>query len=172
MIKIPYVQLFTDGSCIPNPGNGGYSWILRHISSGKEIEGGGGFELSTNSRMEMWAIISGLQRLNQSCYVNIYTDSHFLVDSIQKDWYLRWISPKYGIWKSSRRVHVANIDLWRRLLPLIDYHSMTIDHIKAHNGHDENERCDQLAKQFAKQGCQERDEGYFLSSHEQIVYEL
>jgi ribonuclease HI len=131
------VEIFTDGACSGNPGAGGYGAILRYKSAVKEISGGDAH--TTNNRMELLAVIEALSLLKEPCEVTLTTDSKYVADAIEKGWLRSWVL--HG-WKNGK---VKNIDLWQRLLPLLDTHSVKFVWVKGHNGHPENERCDQLA---------------------------
>lgn len=135
------VELFSDGACSGNPGPGGYGCILRCGGKTKEISGA---ELeTTNNRMEMTAAIVGLESLKRPCDVVIVTDSQYLVKGMT-EWMDGWL--KRG-WKNSRKEEVLNRDLWERLLELSRVHRIQWGWIRGHNGHPENERCDELARQ-------------------------
>jgi ribonuclease HI len=131
------VEIFTDGACSGNPGAGGYGAILRYKSTVKEISGGDAH--TTNNRMELLAVIESLSLLKEPCEVTLTTDSKYVADAIEKGWLQSWVSSD---WKKGK---VKNIDLWQRLLPLLDIHTVKFVWVKGHNGHPENERCDQLA---------------------------
>lgn len=131
------VEIFTDGACSGNPGAGGYGAILKYNNMEKEISGGE--PNTTNNRMELLAVIKSLSMLKEPCNVTLTTDSKYVVDAIQKGWLKSWVGSN---WKNGK---VKNIDLWQRLLPLLDIHSVQFVWVKGHNGHPENERCDYLA---------------------------
>lgn len=140
-----YVEIFTDGACSGNPGPGGWGVILRFGRVEKELSGG---EINTtNNRMELTAAIMGLSALNQPCKVRLVTDSKYLADSITKGWAESW---RKNNWRKADKKPALNRDLWERLLDLFDYHEVTIDWVKGHAGHPENERCDKLAVEFYK----------------------
>ena len=152
----PVIELYSDGSADPNPGKGGYGVILRYNGISKEFSEG--FELSTNNRMEMLGVISGLEKLKTRSIVEVYTDSSYVVDSIIKKWVYSW---KAKGWRKSDKKPVLNIDLWNRLLPLLEKHDVRFHWIKGHAGHPENERCDELAKMARGEGqTLKKDEGY------------
>ena len=134
------VDLFTDGACSGNPGPGGWGAILRSGSFEKEISGGE--ENTTNNRMELMAVIAGLEALNRKCSVTIYSDSKYFVDAVEKGWAKAW--QKNG-WKKGDKSPAKNPDLWERLLNLLDNHEIKLVWLKGHAGHPENERCDQMA---------------------------
>ena len=140
-----YVEIFTDGACSGNPGPGGYGVILRYGNTEKEISGGE--KQTTNNRMELTAAITGLSALKEPCKVRLVTDSKYVADGITKGWAKSW--QKNG-WKKADKKPALNPDLWEKLLELIDTHDVTIDWVKGHAGHPENERCDKLAVEFYK----------------------
>ena len=134
------IQLFTDGACSGNPGPGAWAAILRYGPTEKELVGG---ELdTTNNRMELTAVIRGLQALKEPCEVHITSDSTYVVHSIQKGWLNAW--QKNG-WRKADKKPVLNRDLWEELLPLLAAHTVHFHWIRGHTGHAENERCDALA---------------------------
>ncbi len=134
------VEMFTDGACSGNPGPGGWGTILRYKGIEKELSGGE--RETTNNRMEMTAVISGLKALNEPCEVELYTDSKYVCDSIVKGWVYSW---KKNNWRKADKKPALNVDLWEEMLILLDKHSVTFHWLKGHNGHPENERCDALA---------------------------
>ena len=134
------VQIFTDGACSGNPGPGGYGVILK--SNGKEKVLSKGYKDTTNNRMELRAVIAGLDALKEKCEVQIFSDSKYIVDAVNNGWALRW--EKNG-WKRNKKEYALNPDLWEKLLNLISQHKTEFIWIKGHAGHDENERCDKLA---------------------------
>lgn len=135
-----YVELFTDGACSGNPGPGGWGAILRYGNTEKELSGGEA--QTTNNRMELSAVINGLSALKEPCRVMLRTDSKYVADGVTKGWAAFW---KQRGWRKGDGKPALNPDLWDRLLSLLDEHEVTIDWIKGHNGHPENERCDALA---------------------------
>lgn len=134
------VELFTDGACSGNPGPGGWGAILRYKGIEKELSGGE--HETTNNRMEMMAVISGLEALNEACEVDLFTDSKYVCDSVTKGWVYSW---QKNNWKKADKKPALNVDLWVRMLSLLDFHNVTFHWLKGHNGHPENERCDKLA---------------------------
>lgn len=134
------VEIFSDGACSGNPGAGGYGTILRY--AGREKELSGGEPHTTNNRMELMGVIAGLSALKEPCKVILTTDSKYVVDSVSKGWVYSW--QKKG-WKKSDGKPALNVDLWERLLPLLEVHDVTFNWVKGHDGHPENERCDRLA---------------------------
>lgn len=138
------VEIFTDGACLGNPGPGGWGAILRYNGREKEISGGDAS--TTNNRMELSAVIESLSLLKEPCCVILCSDSKYVCDAISKGWAKKWRS---NGWKRSGNSLALNIDLWEKLLPLVDKHSLSIIWVKGHAGHPENERCDELAVQAA-----------------------
>ncbi|MDO4730605.1 MAG: ribonuclease HI [Clostridia bacterium] len=134
------VFLFTDGACSGNPGPGGWAAILKYKENEKELFGAE--VLTTNNKMELTAVIKGLQALKEPCFVELYSDSKYVCDSITKGWAKSW---KANNWKKKDRKPALNIDLWDELLTLLDKHTVSVNWVKGHSGHPENERCDTLA---------------------------
>jgi ribonuclease HI len=137
----PQVQLFTDGACSGNPGPGGWAFILKHPASGKEIERSGGEALTTNNRMELMAVIRGLEALTRASRVELWSDSQYVLKGLN-EWLAGW---KAKGWKTASKSPVKNVDLWQELDELKSKHAITFHWVKGHNDHPENERCDQLA---------------------------
>lgn len=140
-----FVEIFTDGACSGNPGPGGWGVILRY--KGKEGELWGGERDTTNNRMELTAAIKGLSALKEPCKVRLVTDSKYVADGITKGWAESW--RKNG-WRKADKKPALNSDLWEKLLDLLQIHDVTIDWVKGHAGHPENERCDKLAVEYYK----------------------
>lgn len=137
---IKFVEIFTDGACSGNPGPGGYGVVLRYGTKEKELSGGD--SSTTNNRMELLGVITGLAALKEPCQVTLTTDSKYVVDSITKGWVYNW---KKNNWIKSDKKPALNVDLWEQLLPLLEKHKVTFNWVKGHAGHPENERCDRLA---------------------------
>ncbi|WP_040198295.1 ribonuclease HI [Candidatus Soleaferrea massiliensis] len=134
------VELYTDGACSGNPGPGGWGAILRFAGREKELSGGS--RDTTNNRMELTAVISGLSALKEPCRVDLYTDSQYIVNAITKGWAVKW---KANGWMRNKKDKALNPDLWEQLLGLLGQHDVTFHWVKGHAGHPMNERCDQLA---------------------------
>lgn len=134
------VSIYTDGACKGNPGPGGYGAILVYGTVEKEFSGGEAD--TTNNRMELLGAIVALSALKEPCEVTLTSDSKYLVDSVTKKWVYGWRAKG---WKKSDGKQALNIDLWERLLPLLETHDVTFNWIKGHAGHPYNERCDALA---------------------------
>ena len=136
----PTVHLYTDGACSGNPGPGGWGFILRHSKSGKEIEQSGAERETTNNRMELTAVIRGLQALKKPCHVKLYTDSVYVGKGIS-EWMPKW---KQKAWKRDGKP-IKNVELWQTLDKLTLNHKIDYHRVAGHSGHPENERCDELA---------------------------
>ncbi len=134
------VLMYTDGACSGNPGPGGFGTILKYGKHEKELSGGEA--VTTNNRMELSAVIAGLSALKEPCKVLVYSDSKYVVDAINQGWAENW---KKNGWKRSNKEPALNIDLWEKLLALINIHKVSFFWVKGHAGHRENERCDALA---------------------------
>jgi ribonuclease HI len=147
---LPFVQLFTDGACRGNPGPGGWAFILRHPATGKEKELSGGVAETTNNQMEMQAVISGLRALSRRSRVEVVTDSAYVMKGCQ-EWLPGW---KRNGWKrreGKQLKPVKNVELWQELDELLTRHVVRWTHVRGHQGHPENERCDELAVAAALQ---------------------
>ena len=134
------VEIYTDGACSGNPGPGGWGAILEYQGHKREMSGGE--ENTTNNRMELTAVIRGLQALNQRCTVELYSDSKYVIDALEKGWAEGW--KKRG-WVKSDKKPAMNPELWDALLTLLDTHRVEFVWVKGHAGHPYNERCDRLA---------------------------
>ncbi len=134
------VELFTDGACSGNPGPGGWGAVLRF--HGKEKELSGGDPQTTNNRMELTAVIEGLAALKEPCEVTLTSDSKYVLDALLKGWVYSW---KKNGWKKADKKPALNVDLWERLLELLEVHRVDYRWVHGHQGHPENERCDALA---------------------------
>ena len=147
-----YVKIYTDGSARGNPdGPGGYGAVLQYtdrkgVLHEKEISGG--FAKTTNSRMELMAVIMALEALNRPCEVDVFSDSAYVINAFNKHWVDSWQKKN---WRRGKPNEVKNIDLWQRLLAAAAPHRITWNWVKGHAGHPENERCDRLATTAADQ---------------------
>lgn len=139
------VILYTDGACSGNPGVGGWAFVLMYKSSQKQVSGGE--KLTTNNRMELTAVIEGLKLLKEKCEVEIYSDSAYIVNAINKDWLVQW---QLRGWKTSTKEAVLNQDLWENLLELISNHKTTFIKVKGHADNEFNNLCDKLAVEEVK----------------------
>lgn len=134
------VNIYTDGACSGNPGNGGYSAILIYNGIEKIISG---FEKdTTNNRMELMAAIKGLEALKEPCNVDLYSDSAYLVDAFNLGWIKDW---QLKGWKNSQNKPVKNIDLWEKILSLTTVHTVNFIKVKGHSDNEYNNRCDKIA---------------------------
>ena len=134
------VTLYTDGACSGNPGPGGWGAILEYMGSEKELSGGE--SSTTNNRMELTAVIAGLSALKEPCIVELYSDSKYVIDGLQKGWAEGW--KKRG-WIKSDKKPALNHDLWEKLLELATIHKLNYHWVKGHADNPKNNRCDQLA---------------------------
>jgi ribonuclease HI len=151
----PEVTIYTDGASVGNPGPGGYGVVMLYGQHRKELSGG--FRLTTNNRMELFAAIVGLEALTSRCSVKLYSDSLYLVNGMRDGWALRWRSR--GWWRTTKHKAV-NPDLWARLLDAAEHHDVEFLWVKGHAGNRENERCDRLAEGAATGKNLPPDEGY------------
>ncbi|RCK72780.1 MAG: Ribonuclease HI [Anaerolineae bacterium] len=149
------VTVYVDGACSGNPGAGGYAAIIECDGKRKELTGG--YRLTTNSRMEIMAVIQALFALKMPCQVTVYSDSQYLVKAIEDGWLEKW--QKNG-WRKRDRQAVQNVDLWQRLIPLLKQHEVSFVWIAGHNGDAKNERCNDLAQKACREPNLPPDEGY------------
>ena len=147
--------IYTDGSCLGNPGPGGYGAVITTTEKYEEISAG--YQLTTNNRMEILAVIKALETLPKTSTVDVYSDSKYVVDAINKGWASRWRSNN---WMRNKKDRAINPDLWERLLDLCNQHIVTIKWVKGHSGDQSNERCDYLAVSAAKGHDLQIDIGY------------
>ena len=144
------VVIYTDGAAKGNPGNGGYGAVLMYGQHKKEISEG--FVRTTNNRMELLAVIVALETLTRPVNVTIYSDSKYVVDSVEKKWVFGWEKKNFKDKK--------NVDLWKRFLAIYKKHTVKFVWVKGHAGNPMNERCDQLAVAAAESGNLKVDEGF------------
>ena len=144
------ITIYTDGAARGNPdGPGGYGTVLQFIDSKGQLhekELSAGYKKTTNNRMELMAVIVGLEALTKPCNVTLVSDSKYVTDAFNQHWVEGWI--KKG-WKRGKNEPVKNVDLWKRLLEAMKPHKVTFKWVKGHNGHPLNERCDFLATSAA-----------------------
>ncbi|MGF7012600.1 ribonuclease HI [Lachnospiraceae bacterium PF1-22] len=137
------VKIYTDGSARGNPdGPGGYGVVIEYVDGKGELhvkELSEGFVKTTNNRMELLGVIKGLEALNRPCEVEVYSDSQYVIKAFNEGWLANWLKTD---WKKGK---VKNIDLWKRLLAATGNHQITWNWVKGHDGHPQNERCDELA---------------------------
>jgi ribonuclease HI len=149
------IIIYTDGSCISNPGPGGYGVVILYGKSRKELSGG--YRLTTNNRMELMACIVGLQTLEPPSSVILHSDSQYVVNGISKGWAKKW---KANNWMRNKKESAQNPDLWEQLLELCEKHDVNFVWVKGHAGNQENEICDQMANKAASQKKLLKDKGY------------
>ena len=136
------ITIYTDGACSGNPGPGGYGAVLIYGQHRKEFSG---YEPeTTNNRMEITAVLVALEALKEPCAVELYSDSRYVVDAVEKGWSARW---QQNGWMRNKKEAALNTDLWERMLELLAKHKVNFHWVKGHAGHPENERCDQLARE-------------------------
>ena len=139
-ISLPQVSMWTDGACSGNPGPGGWGALLRFGQHEKELNGGA--PETTNNRMEMMAVLKGIEALKQPCSVHIYTDSTYVLKGMT-EWIVGW---RKRHWKTASGAPVKNVDLWQALDDALSVHTVEWTWVKGHAGHVENERADALAR--------------------------
>lgn len=158
MAPIPqkkHITIYTDGSSLGNPGPGGYGVVLKHAGHTKELSGG--FRYTTNNRMEIYAVVKGLEALKRPSRVTLFTDSQYVANAITKGWVQNWRAKG---WMRNKSEPALNVDLWQQLLPLLEVHDVEVLWLRGHAGHPENERCDELAKQAARKPTLPADTAY------------
>lgn len=134
------ITIYTDGACSGNPGPGGWAAILLYKDINKEISGGKPF--TTNNEMELTAVVEALSCLKEPCYVQLFSDSSYVVNAIQKDWLSTWKSKG---WINSQKKTLPNLALWKELDRLINIHNIEFNWVKGHSDNKFNNRCDELA---------------------------
>lgn len=157
MSQQKHVTIYTDGSCLGNPGPGGYGAVIEYGKHVKELAQG--YRLTTNNRMEMLAAIAALAALNEPCKVELTTDSQYLRLGVQQ-WIHNW---KKNGWRTSAKKPVKNVDLWQALDKQCARHDINWHWVKGHSGHPQNERCDVLARDAATAPGLLEDEGFSAS---------
>ena len=151
------VVIHTDGSCLGNPGPGGWAAVLCLENTEYRRELSGGFALTTNNRMEIIAVLEGLSALREPCEVALFADSQYVCNAVGKKWLHGWHAKN---WIKSDKRPVKNADLWQKLLPLLSRHTVRFHWLLGHAGHEENERCDELARLCAARADLPPDMGY------------
>ena len=147
---LSFVRLFTDGACSGNPGPGGWAYILKHPASGKVVEASGGEAETTNNRMELQALIEGLEALKRRSEVEIITDSEYVAKGC-REWLPGWKSNNWRRREGKKLKPLKNEEQWRKLDELLAKHEVRFTVIRGHSGHPENERCDELAVAASQQ---------------------
>lgn len=155
MANLKQITIHTDGSCLGNPGPGGYGVVLEY--QGYERELSGGYRSTTNNRMELMAVIAGLEALNQPCKVTVYCDSRYVVESVTNGRARRW---RANGWMRNGRERSLNPDLWERLLAALEKHQVELRWVRGHAGNPGNVRADKLAVAAAKRSGLPPDEGF------------
>jgi ribonuclease HI len=147
------VHIYTDGACSGNPGNGGYGIVMEWVGKPYKKEFSEGYRKTTNNRMELLAVIVAIEKLkSDKVDVTVFSDSKYVVDSVEKKWLFNW--EKKGF-KDKK-----NIDLWKRFLKIYRKHTISFEWIKGHNDHPQNERCDALAVKASQKKKLLIDEGF------------
>ena len=140
------VTIYTDGSARSNPeGPGGYGTIIEYVDPKGTLHErtySAGYKKTTNNRMELMAVIVGLEALNRPCEAEVISDSKYVTEAFNQNWIESW---QQKGWKKSDKKPVLNVDLWKRLLKAMEPHQVTFTWVKGHDGHPQNERCDQMA---------------------------
>jgi len=155
---MPKIKIYTDGAARGNPGPGGYGVILEYQGKTKELSEG--FRLTTNNRMELLAVIVGLEEIKESQHqIIIYSDSKYVVDAVNKNWVFNWEKNNYKKKK--------NPDLWKRFLKIYRQYNVKLEWVKGHAGHIQNERCDYLAVQSSNSRDLQIDRSYELINNSQ-----
>ena len=145
MNELKQVTLYTDGACSGNPGAGGWGAVLLYGEHRRELSGG---EIeTTNNRMELTAVIQGLERLKYPCHVDIYSDSSYTVKGFTEGWVYAW---EKSDWRKADKKPVLNEDLWKQLLALSRKHELTFHWVKGHADNEYNNICDKLATDAIK----------------------
>jgi len=156
------ITIYTDGAARGNPGPGGYGVVL--ISGKHRLEKTGGFRLTTNNRMELLAVIAGLESLKKpGSKVTVYTDSRYVADAVEKGWVFQWESKAFRKKK--------NPDLWTRFLRIYRKHNVRLVWIKGHASNPENELCDRMAVESSAKRVLKEDTGYEAGTEDAILFE-
>ena len=140
-----HVDIYTDGACSGNPGDGGWAAILFYRNFRREVSGAE--RDTTNNRMELMAVIKGLGMLKEPCEVTVYSDSQYCVDAFLQGWVYGW---QRNGWRTASRDEVKNVDLWKELLSAMRPHKVTFGKVKGHADNEHNNRCDALAREAIK----------------------
>ena len=153
------ITLYSDGACSGNPGPGGYGAVFIYGEHRKSLSMG--YKHTTNNRMELLGIIEPMESLKYPCEVHAITDSQYIVNAINKGWIKGWIKKD---WKTANKNPVKNQDLWNRLVKLMNKHNLTIEWVRGHDGHAENEECDRLAVLARESVNLKEDKGYLITN--------
>jgi ribonuclease HI len=158
LTTFPEVSIYTDGACSGNPGPGGWAAIL--VAGGHRKELARGYRRTTNNRMELRAVIEGLKALKRPSRVTLWSDSKYVVESIERGWVKSW---QRNGWRKADKKPALNVDLWEELLALLVLHQVRFRWLKGHAEHPENTRADELAVAAIRSPDLEVDEGYVPS---------
>jgi ribonuclease HI len=142
--SLPEVELYSDGACSGNPGPGGWAFILKHPKTHKQLEASGGERETTNNRMELTAVVRGLEALKRHSRVTLFTDSVYVGKGLS-EWMAKWKANGWRRREGTQWKEVKNEDLWRELDALAARHELRYVRVAGHSGHPENDRCDELA---------------------------
>ena len=159
-MDMPNIEIYTDGACSSNPGEGGYGIVMLYKDKNGTIhqkEFSKGFLCTTNNRMELMAVIDALNLLKKPCKISLYSDSKYVVDAINQKWIDSWQEKN---WKINSKNPVKNIDLWKKYLTAQKPHKITFFWVKGHASNKYNELCDKLAVKARSMGNLEKDLGY------------
>ena len=156
------VEIYTDGSCLCNPGPGGWAAVL--VCRGREKVISGGEPETTNNRMELLGAISAFEALKKPCEVSFCSDSKYVIDGLSKGWAKMW---RMRGWRKADNKPALNVELWERLLTAVEPHEIKYEWIKGHAGHPYNERCDALAREFAESFKKEENKNGGLSEEQE-----
>ncbi len=157
--------IYTDGACIGNPGQGGYGVVI--LDGGKRREFSGGYQQTTNNRMELLAIIKGLEQLDEGSSALVYSDSKYVVDAVKKGWLEKWAANR---WMRNKREKAENTDLWKQVNKLLKKHEVELRWVKGHAGTRENEVCDQLANKAARGKKLKVDRGFESRAKQEALF--
>jgi ribonuclease HI len=149
------IIIYTDGACIGNPGPGGYGAVI--LDGTKRTQISGGFQATTNNRMELLAIIESLKLMKGKSRVMVNTDSKYIVNAVQKGWLEKWAANR---WMRNKRDKAENADLWKQMVRLLEKHEVHLKWVKGHAGNIENEVCDRLASAAARGKGLKVDKGF------------
>lgn len=138
------VKLYTDGACSGNPGPGGWAYILEHLPTGTRKQDSGGEPVTTNNKMELTAVIRGLESLKRPCQVELITDSQYVAKGLS-EWMRNWKARGWRRGRGADSSEVKNVELWQQLDQLVTRHHVRCRHVLGHSGHPENEECDRMA---------------------------
>lgn len=156
----PLVTIYTDGACANNPGAGGYGIVLMFEDRAGKVHKktlSKGYNLTTNNRMELLAVIDALNSLKMSCDIKLYSDSKYVIDAVNKKWLDSWVEKN---WKLNTKNPVKNIDLWKKFLLAKAPHNIEFIWVKGHNDNEFNELCDKLAVDARSSSSLEIDDGF------------